>query len=90
MNRVFQQQWVVVKELKRHFLSIRDPLIQALRPKESEGTRYQQTMDCVEDIDLLLELIGSRKAEIEDLEDSVQRVTRQVRFYLLQSLRHCA
>lgn len=48
--------------------------------KRKERTQKGNELSrAVQDIDVLLELIDNRKAEIQDLEDSVQATSRKVR-----------
>jgi predicted DNA-binding protein YlxM (UPF0122 family) len=78
MLRVFSQQLGVVQELKRHIAPAIDPLNQNPTRKMSEK-RQNQLSDFLQDADILIELIKNRKAELQDLDDSVQRTCKQVR-----------
>lgn len=78
MLRVFHQQSVVVKELKRHIIPAIDPLSQLDAIKDKHGKNWDQLVDFSQDADVLMELIHNRKAELHDLEDSVQRTCKQV------------
>ena len=79
MMRVFHEQSVVVKEFKRHIIPAIDPLIQLEVIKHKHGQRWDQLVDFSQDADMLMELIDKRRTEIQDLEDSVQRVCQQVK-----------
>jgi hypothetical protein len=77
MLRVFHQQLVVVQELKRHVAPVIDPLNQNSNRKVTDKMA-NQLFDFTQDADVLIELIKNRKAELQDLEDSVQRTCRQI------------
>lgn len=79
MLRVFHQQHVVVKELKRHITSTNDQINRFLEDEVKDKNRELQLLDFSQDADMLLEFIENRKAEIKDLEDSVQRTCQEVR-----------
>ena len=78
MLRVFHQQSVVLKELKRHIIPSIDPLSQLETIKAKHNKKWNQLVDFSQHADIFMELIDNRKAELQDLEDSIQRTCNQV------------